>query len=123
MIALIKVAVILQSWNPELLNSWRWAFLSRMGTGERHWLCFDPLVVKGSTSRLGRGLFLIPHFFQNIAPDASSTRLHEDTRMNLSSLFIKEIKKNHYECLFPMEEETLLLLARHQSEISKFTYC
>jgi predicted ATP-grasp superfamily ATP-dependent carboligase len=35
---------------------------------------------------------------------------------------IKEIKKNRYECLFPMEEETLLLLAKHQSEISKYTY-
>ena len=35
---------------------------------------------------------------------------------------IKEIKKNQYECLYPMEEETLLLLAKHQSEISKYTY-
>jgi len=35
---------------------------------------------------------------------------------------IKEIKKNQYECLYPMEEETLRLLAQHQSEISKYTY-
>jgi predicted ATP-grasp superfamily ATP-dependent carboligase len=35
---------------------------------------------------------------------------------------IKEIKKNQYECLYPMEEETLLLLAQHQSEISRYTY-
>ena len=35
---------------------------------------------------------------------------------------IEEIKKNQTECLFPMEEETLLLLARHRSEISKYTY-
>ena len=35
---------------------------------------------------------------------------------------IEEIKKNRTNCLFPMEEETLLLLARHQSEISKYTY-
>ncbi len=35
---------------------------------------------------------------------------------------LKEIKENHYDCLFPMEEETLLLLARHQDEISKYTY-
>jgi len=34
----------------------------------------------------------------------------------------KEIKENHYECLYPMEEETLLLLAQHRSEISKYTY-
>ena len=36
--------------------------------------------------------------------------------------FLREIKKNHYDCIFPMEEETLLLLAGHQSEISKYTY-
>jgi predicted ATP-grasp superfamily ATP-dependent carboligase len=35
---------------------------------------------------------------------------------------IKEIRENQYECLYPMEEETLLLLAQHQSEISKYTY-
>ena len=35
---------------------------------------------------------------------------------------LREIKKNQYDCLFPMEEETLLLLARHRSEISKYTY-
>jgi predicted ATP-grasp superfamily ATP-dependent carboligase len=34
---------------------------------------------------------------------------------------MKEIKENHYECLYPMEEETLLLLARHRSEIAKYT--
>lgn len=36
--------------------------------------------------------------------------------------FLKEIEKNHYDCLFPMEEETLLLLAKYHSEISKYTY-
>jgi predicted ATP-grasp superfamily ATP-dependent carboligase len=35
---------------------------------------------------------------------------------------IEEIKRNRTDCLFPMEEETLLLLARHHSEISKYTY-
>jgi len=35
---------------------------------------------------------------------------------------LTEIKKNHYHCLFPMEEETLLLLAKHHSEISQHTY-
>ena len=36
--------------------------------------------------------------------------------------FLDEIRKNDYECIFPMEEETLLLLARYQSEISRHTY-
>jgi predicted ATP-grasp superfamily ATP-dependent carboligase len=35
---------------------------------------------------------------------------------------LKAIKKNYYDCLFPMEEETLLLLAQYQTEISKYTY-
>ncbi len=35
---------------------------------------------------------------------------------------LTEIKKNHYDCLFPMEEETLLLLVKYHSEISRYTY-
>jgi predicted ATP-grasp superfamily ATP-dependent carboligase len=35
---------------------------------------------------------------------------------------LKEIKENHYDCLFPMEEETLLLMAKYHSEISQYTY-
>ena len=35
---------------------------------------------------------------------------------------LKEIKKNSYECLFPMEEETLLLMAAYHSEISHYTH-
>lgn len=35
---------------------------------------------------------------------------------------LKEIKKNRYDCLFPMEEETLLLMAKYHSEISTYTH-
>jgi predicted ATP-grasp superfamily ATP-dependent carboligase len=35
---------------------------------------------------------------------------------------LKEIKKTYYDCLFPMEEETVLLLAKYHSEISQYTY-
>ncbi len=35
---------------------------------------------------------------------------------------LKEIKKNRYECLFPMEEDTLLLMAKYHSEISTYTH-
>jgi predicted ATP-grasp superfamily ATP-dependent carboligase len=34
---------------------------------------------------------------------------------------LSEIKGNHYDCLFPMEEETLLLIAKHQKEIASHT--
>src|SRR4030042_283569 len=35
---------------------------------------------------------------------------------------LKEIKRNHYDCLFPREEATLLLSARHRSEISQYAH-
>ncbi|NWG02509.1 MAG: ATP-grasp domain-containing protein [Syntrophaceae bacterium] len=35
---------------------------------------------------------------------------------------LREIKKTSYDCLFPMEEETLLLLVKYRSEISRYTY-
>jgi len=35
---------------------------------------------------------------------------------------LKEIKENQYDCIFPMEEETLLLVAKYHSEISQYTY-
>ena len=33
---------------------------------------------------------------------------------------LKEIRKNRYDCLFPMEEETLLLTAQYREEISSY---
>jgi predicted ATP-grasp superfamily ATP-dependent carboligase len=35
---------------------------------------------------------------------------------------LKEIKNTRYDCIFPMEEETVLLLAKYHSEISQYTY-
>ncbi|MGA2515683.1 MAG: ATP-grasp domain-containing protein [Thermodesulfobacteriota bacterium] len=35
---------------------------------------------------------------------------------------LREIKKKQYDCLFPMEEGTLLSLAKYHSEISKYAY-
>src|SRR5574340_1184573 len=34
---------------------------------------------------------------------------------------LREIKENHYDCLFPMEEDTLLLVAKHREEIASHT--
>jgi predicted ATP-grasp superfamily ATP-dependent carboligase len=34
--------------------------------------------------------------------------------------FLEEIKRNHYDCLFPMEEDTLLLMAKHRGEITSY---
>ncbi len=35
---------------------------------------------------------------------------------------LEELKRDRYDCLFPMEEEILLLVARHHREISKHTF-
>ncbi len=46
---------------------------------------------------------------------------HNDPHRFISFL-LDELRKNNYDCLLPMEEETLLLVAKHKEEISKLTY-
>ncbi|MDO9122970.1 MAG: carboxylate--amine ligase, partial [Deltaproteobacteria bacterium] len=48
-----------------------------------------------------------------------SPRRHPDQFIDF---LLREVKKNRYDCLFPMEEETLLLIAKYRSEISRYTY-
>jgi predicted ATP-grasp superfamily ATP-dependent carboligase len=77
---------------------------------------------KGVHVTVGERTFLNTSFFSKYCSRCivyPSPRRYPD---EFIEFVLKEIKKNHYECLFPMEEETLLLLARHQSEISKFSY-
>ncbi len=77
---------------------------------------------KGVHVTVGERTFLNTSFFSKYC----SRRLVYPSPRRSPDQFIefivKEIKKNQYECLFPMEEETLLLLAKHQSEISKYAY-
>ena len=76
--------------NPGILGPfsyiWR-AFWSRMGTFEKHWLWFDPLVAKGFPSRLEREHSLMPPSFRNIAPDVSSILHQDDPQINLLNFF------------------------------------
>jgi predicted ATP-grasp superfamily ATP-dependent carboligase len=77
---------------------------------------------KGVRVTVGERTFLNTSFFSKYCSRRlvyPSPRRYPD---QFIEFIIKEIKKNQYECLFPMEEETLLLLAKHQSEISKYTY-
>jgi predicted ATP-grasp superfamily ATP-dependent carboligase len=77
---------------------------------------------KGVHVTVGERTFLNTSFFSKYCSRRlvyPSPRRYPD---QFIEFIIKEIKKNQYECLFPMEEETLLLLAKHQSEISKFSY-
>lgn len=77
---------------------------------------------KGVHVTVGERTFLNTSFFSKYCSRrivSPSPRRYPD---QFIEFILKEIKKNHYDCLFPMEEETLLLLAKHQSEISKYTY-
>ena len=76
---------------------------------------------KGIDVTVGERTFLNTSFFSKYC----SRRIVYPSPRRYPDQFIefitKEIKENHYECLYPMEEETLLLLARHRSEIAKYT--
>jgi len=77
---------------------------------------------KGVHVTVGERTFLNTSFFSKYC----SRRLIYPSPRRYPDRFIefllREIKKNRYDCLFPMEEETLLLVARHRSEISKHAY-
>jgi predicted ATP-grasp superfamily ATP-dependent carboligase len=77
---------------------------------------------KGVHVTVGERTFLNTSFFSKYC----SRRMVYPSPRRYPDQFIdfitKELKGNHYECLYPMEEETLLLLAQHRAEISKYTY-
>jgi len=77
---------------------------------------------KGVRVTVGERTFLNTSFFSKYC----NRRIIYPSPRRYSDQFIQflleEVKRNYYDCLLPMEEETLLLLARHQSEISKYTY-
>jgi len=77
---------------------------------------------KGIDVTVGERTFLNTSFFSKYCRRRliySSPRQHPG---QFIEILLKEIKKNRYECVFPMEEETLLLFAKHRSEISRYTY-
>jgi predicted ATP-grasp superfamily ATP-dependent carboligase len=77
---------------------------------------------KGVHVTVGERTFLNTSFFSKYCSRCivyPSPRRYPD---EFIEFVLKEIKKNHYDCLFPMEEETLLLLAKYRTEISKYTY-
>ncbi len=77
---------------------------------------------KGIDVTVGERTFLNTSFFSKYC----SRRLVYPSPRECPNQFIEfllnEIRKNHYECVFAMEEETLLLFAKYRSEISRYTY-
>jgi predicted ATP-grasp superfamily ATP-dependent carboligase len=77
---------------------------------------------KGVHVTVGERTFLNTSFFSKYC----SRRIVYPSPKRFPDRFIEflltEIKKHPIDCLFPMEEETLLLIAKYHSEISKYTY-
>ncbi len=77
---------------------------------------------RGVDVTVGERTFLNTSFFSKYCSGRllyPSPRRHPD---QFIEFLLREVQRNRYDCLFPMEEETLLLVAKHRSEISKHTY-
>jgi predicted ATP-grasp superfamily ATP-dependent carboligase len=77
---------------------------------------------KGVQVTVGERTYLNTSFFSKYCAKRLIYPSPQQSPNPFIEFFLKEIKKNHYDCLFPMEEETLLLLAKYHSEISQYTY-
>ena len=77
---------------------------------------------KGIPVTVGERTFLNTSFFSKYCVKRLVYPSPRRSPDQFIEFLLKEIKKNHYDCLFPMEEETLLLLAKYHSEISQYTY-
>ena len=77
---------------------------------------------KGVHVTVGERTFLNTSFFSKYCTRRIVYPSPRRSPEQFIEFLLKEIKKKHYDCLFPMEEETLLLLAQHRSEISKYIY-
>jgi predicted ATP-grasp superfamily ATP-dependent carboligase len=76
---------------------------------------------KGISVTVGERAFLNTSFFSKYC---ARRLLYPSPRRSpdqFIEFLLKEIKENHYDCLFPMEEETLLLMGKYHPEISQYT--
>ncbi len=77
---------------------------------------------KGFAVTVGERTFLNTSFFSKYCARRLVYPSPQESPNQFIEFFMKEIKKKQYDCLFPMEEETLLLLAKYHSEISQYAY-
>ncbi|MGB9628352.1 MAG: ATP-grasp domain-containing protein, partial [Thermodesulfobacteriota bacterium] len=76
---------------------------------------------KGIHVTVGERTFLNTSFFSKYC---SRRIVYPSPRLNperFMEFLLKELSQNRYDCLFPMEEETLMVVAKYASEISKWT--
>jgi predicted ATP-grasp superfamily ATP-dependent carboligase len=77
---------------------------------------------KGVRVTVGERTFLNTSFFSKYCTKRFVYPSPQQSPDQFIEFLLKEIKENHYDCVFPMEEGTLLLLAKYHSEISEYTY-
>ena len=77
---------------------------------------------KGVQVTVGERTFLNTSFFSKYCTWRLVYPSPRQAPNQFIEFFLKEIERNHYDCLFPMEEETLLLLVKYHSDISRYTY-
>ena len=77
---------------------------------------------KGVRVTVGERTFLNTSFFSKYCAKRLIYPSPRQSPNQFIEFLLREIKRNHYDCLFPMEEGTLLLLARHRSEISQYAH-
>ena len=77
---------------------------------------------KGVRVTVGERTFLNTSFFSKYCTRRIVYPSPRQSPHQFIEFLLKEIRASHYDCLFPMEEETLLLLARHRTEISQYTH-
>ncbi len=77
---------------------------------------------KGICVTVGERTFLNTSFFSKYCHRHLAYPSPRRSPDQFIEFLLKEIKNNDYDCLLPMEEETLLLLAKYHSEISQYTY-
>lgn len=77
---------------------------------------------KGIPVTVGERTFLNTSFFSKYCTGRLVYPSPQRSPDQFIEFLLEEIKKKRYDCLFPMEEGTLLLLAKYHSEISKYAY-
>lgn len=77
---------------------------------------------KGIPVAVGERTFLNTSFFSKYCTRRLVYPSPQQSPNQFIEFLLKEIKKKQYDCLFPMEEGTLLLLAKYYSQISEYTY-
>ena len=77
---------------------------------------------KGVHVTVGERTFLNTSFFSKYCAKRLVYPSPRQAPDQFIEFFLREIERNHYDCLFPMEEETLLLLAKYHTDISRYAY-